>query len=91
MDCIVLTFLKVLQGLSLSIPFLVVRLIYACLSVYSTNPVWSALSGSVAALVCMHSMMEYVVVLICLGVGYTISPVTAGEKGGDGDKLASGV
>jgi hypothetical protein len=52
---------------------------------------WSALSGSVAALVCMHSMMEYIVILICLGVGYIIPPVAVGEKGGDGDKVTSGV
>jgi hypothetical protein len=53
----------------------VVRLAYALLSIFdSNNAKWSDLSGSIAALVLMHSLMEYCVVIILLVCGYSLEP-----------------
>jgi hypothetical protein len=60
--------------MSCSIPFLAVRMTYACLSVFESNPKWSPLTGDIAPFVCMHSLMEYLVVLICVTCGHLIQP-----------------
>ena len=56
----------------MSFPFLVVRLSYACAWVFEGVDEWSPLIGSIAALVCMHSLMEYTVVLIGLFTAFSI-------------------
>lgn len=59
-------------------PFLAVRIIYAFLSVFDAedlNSNWNDLHGSVAAFVIMALIMEYVVVIIYLGIGIRIPPV----------------
>ncbi|KAF2672372.1 hypothetical protein BT63DRAFT_438181 [Microthyrium microscopicum] len=71
---------KLLKAMSISFPFLTVRLAYALLSVFDTNPKWSPLSGDIAPLVCMHSLMEYIVVLICVTTGYLIKPVRSNAE-----------
>lgn len=65
-------------------PFLIVRVAYALLTVFSTNQKWNNLTGSIAAFVCMGLLMEYVVVGIYIGVGITIPPVGK-DKLRDGD------
>jgi hypothetical protein len=50
----------------MSFPLLAVRLSYACAWLFEGADEWSPLIGSIAALVCMHSLMEYTVVLIAL-------------------------
>jgi hypothetical protein len=73
-----LIFLQILVGTTASIPFLAVRIAYACLTTFSgdpTNPKWSPLFGSVAALVVMHSLMEYVVVVMYLTLGWLVPPI----------------
>lgn len=68
-----------------SIPFLVVRLTYSCLAAFDTyhgdrhTLTWSPLYGSIAALVIMHSLMEYIVVVIYVLTGITIPPVRTGK------------
>jgi hypothetical protein len=61
-----------------SFPFLVVRLSYACAWVFQGTDEWSPIAGSIAALVCMHSLMEYTVVLIALFTAFSI-PAGRGE------------
>ena len=59
-------------------PFLVVRIAYAFLSVFDTDGLqskWDDLYGSVAAFVIMALIMEYIVVVIYLSVGIRIPPV----------------
>jgi len=65
---------KVLLALFCSVPFLAVRMTFACLSVFDSNPKWSPLTGDIAPFVCMHSLMEYLVILICVTCGYSIQP-----------------
>ena len=63
-------------------PFLVVRIAYAFLSVFNSDGLqskWSDLYGSVAAFVLMGLIMEYIVVVIYLGVGIRIPPVKSNK------------
>ena len=64
-------------------PFLVVRIAYAFLSVFDANDLhskWNDLYGSVAAFVIMALIMEYIVVLVYLSIGFRISPVRVNKQ-----------
>lgn len=70
---------KILMATSASIPFLIVRVVYACLSAFQSNiTTWNTLAGSVAALVVMHSLMEYIVVCIYATTGFILPPIGNG-------------
>jgi ABC-type Fe3+ transport system permease subunit len=56
----------------MSFPFLAVRLSYACAWLFEGFDEWNPLVGSIAALVCMHSVTEYTVVLIGLFTAFSI-------------------
>jgi hypothetical protein len=59
-------------------PFIAVRITYALLSVFDSSGLqskWSSLYGSVGAYVTMGLIVEYIVMLIYLGVGIRIPPV----------------
>lgn len=59
-------------------PFFVVRLTYAFLSVFkSSDLTWNPLVGPVGPFVGMALVMEYVVVWIYLSVGFSIAPLRA--------------
>jgi hypothetical protein len=60
------------NAIFMSFPFLVVRLSFACLGLFQEKDKWNPLFGSIAALVCMHSLMEYIVVLIALFTAFSI-------------------
>ena len=64
-------------------PLLCLRLIYFCLAIFnleSADKIWNPLTGSVAALVCMALIPEFVTVLVYLWVGFTMDPKgTVGE------------
>jgi len=64
--------IKATNAVFMSFPFLVVRLSYACAWVFEGVDEWSPLVGSIAALVCMHSLMEYTVVLIALFTAFSM-------------------
>lgn len=54
-------------------PFFVIRLIYALLSVFSTSShKWSPLTGSIALFVVLALLMEYIVVYIYIFTGFSI-------------------
>ncbi|KAL1965849.1 hypothetical protein VTN77DRAFT_5170 [Rasamsonia byssochlamydoides] len=76
-----LSSLTILKGASSAMPFFVVRLTYAFLSIFRPlDLTWSALDGSVAPLVVMALLMEYIVVCIYLLVGFSIPPASANEQ-----------
>ncbi|KAJ9365594.1 hypothetical protein C8Q69DRAFT_499204 [Paecilomyces variotii] len=76
--------MTIVKGSASAMPFLIVRVAYALLSVFSTSQKWNNLTGSIAAFVCMGLLMEYVVVGIYIGVGISIPPVGK-DKLRDGD------
>jgi hypothetical protein len=54
----------------------VTRVTYAFLSVFdSSHLTWNDLYGSVTAYVAMALLMEYIVVVLYIGVGFIIPPV----------------
>ena len=68
-------YLQVLTGNLIASMFLLVRLIYFCLAIFSADHVesiWNPLIGSVAALVCMALLPEFLVLMVYAGVGWTI-------------------
>lgn len=73
--------MKIAIAITCSLPFLAVRLAYACLSVFVSNPIWSPLNGGVATSLLMLSMMEHIVVLICLVYGFIIQPTRLSTPG----------
>jgi hypothetical protein len=66
---------------------LAVRFAYALLSVFNDGASWSPLSGSIAPLAIMHSLMEYIVVVICLVTGFLLDPLELETDDGAGKIL----
>lgn len=61
---------------------MLVRIIYACLSSFDANPLtskWNSFSGSLTAFVVMGLIMEYIVVVDYLTVGFLIPPVRSAK------------
>jgi hypothetical protein len=58
-----------------AMPFLIVRNVYALISVYSneSDSQWNSVTGSAAVFACMALLMEYFVVAIYLYIGLKIS------------------
>jgi hypothetical protein len=61
--------------MAFAMPFLIVRNVYALISVYSneSNSQWNSVTGSAAVFACMALLMEYFVVAIYLYIGLRIS------------------
>lgn len=66
---------RVLFAVAASLPFLLVRLIYASIYDYKLDYNFSALNGSVTILLCMALLEEIAIVLIYEGVGVTLRKV----------------
>lgn len=55
-------------------PFLLLRFVYFCLAIFSVDSAdarWNPLAGSMAALVCMAMIPEFVTLMIYVWVGFT--------------------
>jgi hypothetical protein len=55
-----------------SIPFMIVRLVYSCLSTFTHNKAFSLTTGNETILLCVALLEELVVVIIYEGVGLTL-------------------
>ncbi len=66
---------RVLLAVAVSLPLLLVRLIYASTYDYRNSPNFSSLNGSVTILLCMALLEEIATVLIYEGVGLTLRTV----------------
>jgi hypothetical protein len=55
-----------------SVPFMIVRLVYSCLSTFTHNKAFSLISGNETILLCVALLEELVVVIIYEGVGLTL-------------------
>jgi hypothetical protein len=56
-------------------PLVSLRLVYFCLAVFSIDSAdarWNPLTGSMAALVCMVLLPEFITVVVYVWVGFTI-------------------
>jgi len=66
---------------------LLLRLVYLCLAIFdlgSAGSEWNPLTGSMAALVCMALIPEFVTVMVYLWVGFTIDAKGIAEALTDG-------
>lgn len=66
---------RILLAVAVSLPLLLVRLIYASIYDYRDSADFSSLSGSVTILLCMALLEEIAMVLIYEGVGLTLRKV----------------
>lgn len=66
---------RVLLAIAVSLPLLLVRLIYASIYNYRDSPQFSSLDGSVTILLCMALLEEIAIVLVYEGVGLTLRKV----------------
>jgi hypothetical protein len=64
---------RLLMAVGISIPLLLVRLVYSFLVVFANNPDFSTVTGNVTAMLVMSVIEEILVVYICLVVGLTLS------------------
>ncbi|MCJ1411668.1 hypothetical protein MMC19_005759 [Ptychographa xylographoides] len=70
---------RILYALALSIPFILVRLIYSLLVDFSGNAKFSLTYGDVVIQGCMAALMEFIVVIIYLGVGLITPKITRSD------------
>ncbi|CAF9921131.1 MAG: hypothetical protein ALECFALPRED_001716 [Alectoria fallacina] len=66
---------RILLAVAVSLPLLLVRLIYASIYTFGKSSDFSALSGSVTILLCMALLEEIAIVLVYEGVGLTLRKV----------------
>jgi hypothetical protein len=74
-------------------PLVSLRLIYFCLAVFSIDSAdtrWNPLTGSMAALICMVLLPEFITVVVYVWVGFTIDAHGVHGKLRDGDSTESG-
>lgn len=55
-------------------PFLIVRMIYACIGDFGQNPDFSIYGGNDTIYLCMSVLMEIILMAICLVVGFKCPP-----------------
>ncbi|OQD78247.1 hypothetical protein PENDEC_c001G05630 [Penicillium decumbens] len=74
---------RILLAVAISSPFILVRVIYAFLVWFLHNDTFNMLNGNETATLFMSVLVEFVVVIVCLGVGMTLrvrKQVTRGEE-----------
>jgi len=65
--------LQIFRGTGAAIPFLIIRIAYAFLSVFHpSSKEWEPLYGSVGAFVGMALIPEYIVLVVYIGVGISM-------------------
>ena len=63
---------RLVLAVAISIPFILVRLIYSAILSFAHNPRFSLIGGSVTINLVMAVLEEFVVIIVCLGVGLTL-------------------
>lgn len=66
---------RILTAVAISLPFLLVRLIYSVISTFTHSKSFNLLSGSVVVLVCVALIEEFIIVLVYEGFGLTLHKV----------------
>lgn len=84
---------RILFAVALSLPFLLVRLVYSIISTFTKNKNFNLMTGDITILLCVAFIEELIVVILFEGVGLTLSQVPR-EAVGEGAPMvydASGV
>lgn len=64
---------RLVFAVGLSVPLLLVRILYSLLAIYSHNPDFNLLTGSPTIMLVMADLEEIAICAICLGTGVTLS------------------
>ncbi|RAK95515.1 uncharacterized protein BO80DRAFT_469349 [Aspergillus ibericus CBS 121593] len=64
---------RLLLAVGISVPLLLIRLIYSLLSVFTHRSTFSMFTGNVTVMLVMTVLEEIVIVVVCLGVGVTLA------------------
>jgi len=72
---------RLVWAVILALPFILIRIIYSLISVFSHNRHFNLITGSVAIHVCMAVLEEMAVVLIYLAIGWKIDTLTPTDRG----------
>ncbi|RFU24841.1 hypothetical protein B7463_g11495, partial [Scytalidium lignicola] len=71
---------RLILAVGLSLPFLLVRLVYSCLANFTHRQTFNQLAGNVTVLLCMSILEEFVVVLLYEGTGLTLKKLDKNES-----------
>ncbi|RDW94675.1 hypothetical protein BP5796_00438 [Coleophoma crateriformis] len=66
---------RILAAVAISLPFMLVRLIYSIMVTYTTAKAFNQLTGSVTVLLCVALIEEFIIVVIYEAVGVTLPKV----------------
>ena len=75
---------RILFAVVVSLPFLLVRLVYAALFTFGNRADFSPLRGSVTLLLCVALLEEMAIVLVYEGAGLTLAKAETRRDGGRG-------
>ncbi len=64
----------ILYSVHLCTPFLLVRMVYAAMGDFGSDPRFSLFDGDATVYLCMGVLMEIVVMVVCLAVGFKCPP-----------------
>ncbi|KAA8644210.1 uncharacterized protein ATNIH1004_008409 [Aspergillus tanneri] len=65
---------RLLLAVGLSLPPLLVRLIYSFMNSFSNDQSFSMIWGNPTVMLCMKTLEQMFIVLVCLGIGMTLYP-----------------
>jgi hypothetical protein len=66
---------RILIAVAISLPFILIRLIYSCFSTFSTNKNFNLITGNVTVLLCVALIEEFIVVVLYEATGLTLHKV----------------
>jgi hypothetical protein len=70
---------RLFTAVALSLPFLLVRLVYSVFSTFTTKKEFNLLDGSPTILLCVALIEEFIIVLLFEGIGLTLRKVVREE------------
>ncbi|KAK7418735.1 hypothetical protein QQX98_003753 [Neonectria punicea] len=68
-------------AVALAFPFIMVRLLYSILVVFIHNHIFSIINGNVPVFVCMAAIEEFIVVVDCLLLGFSLNKLEPDQVG----------
>ena len=66
---------RILFAVALSLPFLLVRLVYSIISTFTKNKNFNLMTGSITILLCVAFIEELIIAILFEGVGLTLSQI----------------
>jgi len=80
---------RLVLAVAVSIPFLLVRLVYSIMVTFSTLEIFNQINGSVTTLLCMALIEEFIVVVIYEGTGLSLREIPKSQHALVGNTTSS--